>query len=180
MKQRRTFRKLSATLFTATSVMAACLGLTCPPGDPTAPLDPGVAPGNRAPRLQITDVETPTGDNNAEQGDVITISFAGEDNEDTATVRIFASTVPNPTPAEELPILGSFAIGPGSAAGLVQWETATVSPDSYSIFGEIDDGTFDAGAGTGNPPVRVTFTTEIVVAPQGTAPLPTPPALGFV
>ncbi len=33
MKQERTIRKSTAALFTATTVLVTCLGLTCPPGE---------------------------------------------------------------------------------------------------------------------------------------------------
>ncbi|MCG8404053.1 MAG: hypothetical protein MI923_02525 [Phycisphaerales bacterium] len=171
MKRRFAVRRSSLVLFTALTMVAGSVGMDCPPpGDGSAPLNPPSASGNRSPRIIITDVTTPSGDNSAEQGEQVTIAFTGEDAEDTATVRIFASTSNNPSSAEEIPIMSGFTIGPGTGGGTTNWDTNFVVPDSYSIFAEIDDQTFNPFTGVGNLPVRVTFTNPILVAEEGTGP----------
>ncbi len=171
-------KRCSSSVFPAVALLAAIMiGTTgCPDGG--APLDPPVAEGNRAPRITIIDVITPTGDGNAEQGDTIRIDFNAEDSDDRAFVTIFASASDNPTAgADRIPILSNFPIGPGTGGGQAFWRTTTVTPGSYFIFGEIDDRTFDPVAGTGNPPVLSTFTSPVLIAPKGTGPENVPPEL---
>ncbi len=165
-------------LYLAAIGLLVGFGAACPVDEEN--LNPSVAPGNRPPRLIITDVASEDGDTIGEQGETFTISFSGEDGEDVALVRIFASVSPDPTPAQEVPILNNFPIGPGAGSGVAFWDTTLVSPDTYNIFGEIDDQTVDPFTGSGNPPVRVMFTEPISLAPQGTEPLPTPPELTFI
>lgn len=144
-------------------------GLNCPSGGPPN-ANPIVPVGNRPPWITITSINTPAGDGIAEQGQLVQIAFTGSDGEDTAIARVFASTSINPTPAEEIPILAGFAVGPGTANGLAVWDTATVPTNFYNIFAEIDDRTFDPFTGTGNPAVRVTSSLGVVVLPAGTVP----------
>ncbi|MFQ5429468.1 MAG: integrin alpha [Phycisphaerae bacterium] len=177
MTRRFPIRQSSVALFAACSLMVAATGLDCPPGTGEGDLNPGIQPGNRPPRIVITGVATPSGDNFAEQGDLVTISFTGEDAEETATARIFAATVADPGPADELPIQSDIAIGPGSRSSAAVWDTTTIPPDSYSLFAEIDDHTFDPFTGAGNPPVRTAFTAPLLVAPKGTGPQNGPPSI---
>jgi len=118
------------------------MGMECPNAD-TPGLDPTPAPINTAPRVVITDVRTPAGDNSVEQGGLVEIDFSGSDNEDRAMVRVFASVSPNPTPTDEIQVLSNFPIGPGTATGTAFWPTNTVPEGSYTVFAEINDGTFD-------------------------------------
>lgn len=150
-------------------LLGLSLGLTCLPGG-DAPFDPTVPAGNRPPRIIITDIITPSGDNFAQQGEPITVVFSGEDGEDTATVRVFASTSPNPTPADEITIMQGFALGPGAATGTARWNTSDVVVGTYYVFAEIDDRTYDTGDGSGNAPVRVTASDPVTISQAGTAP----------
>lgn len=159
-------RRIVAACF-AGCLFGLSLGLTCG-GDP--PLNPAVLPGNRPPRIVITGITTPSGGTLAEQGDPVTIAFAGEDGEDTCTVRVFASTSQTPTPAQEITVLAGWALGPGAGTGVAIWNTATAVVGTYYVFAEIDDRTYDAAAGTGNPPVRVAAASPLLIAPAGTAP----------
>jgi len=156
----------------------ACLaslsvGLTCPGGDN---LNPSVPYGNRAPRVVVTSV-TPT---DVSQGDNVNISFTGEDGEDVAVVRLFASTSLNPTPAQEIPLLGGFSVGPGSGSGSVIWDTDGVPAGAYYVYAEIDDRTYDPITGFGNEAVRVTYSSSVEVTIPGTIPLTNPPKLDFI
>lgn len=180
MKRRVNVRRSSVALFAALTMIVPILGLTCPDDDGTAPLDPPVAGGNRPPRVSITNVATPTGNDFAEQGETVTIAFNASDSEDRATVRVFASTSPNPTGSDaQLPILSNFPVGPGSATGQAFWQTSTILPGSYFIFAEADDGTYDPVALTGNPPVRVTWINPILIGPPGTGVENAPPSVAI-
>lgn len=180
MKRRVSVRRSSAVLFTVL-VVAVSAGVDCPTnGDGSAPLNPPPAPGNRAPRIIITQIATPQGDNFAEQGELVTIFFSGQDTEDTAMARIFVSTSNNPLPQQEISLLNDFPIGPGSGGGSVAWETGAVDPNTYFVFAEIDDQTLDPFTGTGNPPTRTTFFEPVDVAPPGTQGLNSPPELVLV
>lgn len=170
---KRSFSKCSMAVALLAALLLASSG--CPDG---APLDPPVNPGNRAPRIILTNVVTPNPDGSAEQGDTIRIDFNAEDSDDRAFVRIFASDSENPaTGTTQFPILSNFPIGPGTGSGQAFWRTTTVNPGSYFIFGEIDDRTYDPVTNTGNPPVLVTYTQPVLVAPQGTGPENAPPEL---
>jgi len=152
------------------------MGMECPNAD-TPGLDPTPAPINTAPRVVITDVRTPAGDNSVEQGGLVEIDFSGSDNEDRAMVRVFASVSPNPTPTDEIQVLSNFPIGPGTATGTAFWPTNTVPEGSYTVFAEINDGTFDNSTGLGNRPVRVAAINPVLVTPPGVADENIPPEL---
>ncbi|MFH1419055.1 MAG: integrin alpha [Planctomycetota bacterium] len=170
MTRRSRTRRTVVSISFFTCLAALSLGTTCPGGG-TSPFDPPVPYGNRPPRVIITDVATPHEDNFfAEQGDVVTVAFTGEDGEDTAVVRVFASTVSNPTAADEVPISSGYPVGPGEGSGTAVWNTGDVVEGTYYIFAEIDDRTFDAATGLGNPAVRVTAAQPLLIAPIGTAP----------
>ena len=174
-------RTVTAICFVG-SLFGLTMGLTCQSGG-DSPLDPGVPSGNRPPRIVITGITTSTGDTSVAQGDQVLIAFIGEDGEDACRVKVFASIAAAPTPAQQIPILSDFPIGPGIGSGAAVWDTTGVPAGSYYIFAEIDDGTFDSATGTGNPPVRVTTSTTVQVIlppPPGSTPLPIPPQLVFV
>lgn len=164
----------------ATIVVTA--GTSCPPtgGGDIPNANPIIPVGNRPPRVFITSITTDFGNNFAEVGEPVSIAFSGDDAEDAAVVRIFASTSGNPTPAQEIPILGGFPIGPGSGSGVAVWNTAGVAPRAYNIFAEIDDRTFNPFTGTGNPPVRVTGLAPVQIGPPGSRPSTSPPQLVFL
>jgi len=179
MKRRRTLRRAGAGLLSALSLVIINSGMTCPiGGDPNA--NPIVPPGNRPPRIVITSIVTDFGNNFAEVGETVAINFTGEDEEDASVVRVFASLSGNPAPAEEIPILGGFPIGPGSASGTALWDTTGVAPSSYNVFAEIDDRTLDPFTGTGNPPVRVTTFEPLQLGPPGSTPSNSPPQIVFI
>jgi len=149
------------------------LGATCTDGGTgDGPLDPAVPPGNRPPRATITSVVTPSNDNFAEQGELITISYSGDDGENQCTLRIFASKKQtNITAADEIPIASGIFIGPTEGTGQVIWNTTNVGVGTYFIFAEINDGV--------NPPVRVTAASSVQIAPPGSRPQNAPPQLLF-
>ncbi len=136
--------------------------------------------GNRPPRVFITSITTEFGNQFAEVGDPVTIGFTGEDAEDASVVRVFASTSGNPTPGQEIAILGGFPVGPGTGSGLAVWDTTGVATGAYNIFAEIDDRTLDPFTGVGNPPVRVVSALPVQVGPPGSLPATSPPELVFV
>ena len=178
MKRLLNVRKLCLWTVLGASSLALTIGTTCPvTGDNTRPVVP---PGNRPPRIIITSLSTALGNNFAEVGDPVSIAFSGEDAEDAAVARIFASTSGNPTPAQEIPILGGFPIGPGSGNGVAIWDTTGFAPGGYNIFAEIDDRTLDPFTGTGNPPVRVTFTVPLQLGSPGSRPATSAPQLVFL
>lgn len=166
------------------SIAALCAGLftfvgmdmQCP-ADGGAPLNPPPADINTAPRIVITEVTTPGGNNEAEQGELVEIDFTAGDDEDRAVVRVFASAEPNPTAADELPILSNFQVGPGTGSGKAFWPTNNVVPGSYTLFAEISDGTFDSTTGTGNRPIRVSALTALLITPEGTVEENAPPTI---
>lgn len=179
MKHRLSVRPVMATLCVALSVLIASVGVDCPPDDGTAPFDPPVAPGDKAPRIQITRVDTPTGGTSVEEGDMVVIAFDADsgDIDQTATVSVFASLSPNPSLNDPttipIPITGgNNVIGPGTGSGEGTWDTTGVPSGSYNLFAEIDDGV--------NAAVRVTALSPIGVAPPGTQPATTPPDLVFL
>ncbi|HKQ46952.1 MAG TPA: integrin alpha [Phycisphaerae bacterium] len=154
-------------------LVSVAAGLTCPgEDDGLAPLNPPVTGGNTPPRVLITSISTDFGNNFAEVGEIVQIAFTGEDAEDTATVRIFASTAANPTPAEEIPILSGFPVGPGVGSGLAQWDTTGLIPGGFNIFAEISDGV--------NAPVRVLSASQLQLGPVGSRPPTSPPQLVFL
>ncbi|MBK8268397.1 MAG: FG-GAP repeat protein [Planctomycetes bacterium] len=159
-------RRSAAALCVALLAISATVGMQCPP-DEDAPLNPPIATGNRAPRVQITDVTTPKGDGSAEQGELVTIKFTAQDTEDRANVRVFASASDNPTAADEIPILTSFPVGPGEGSGTAFWRTNNVTPGSYFLFAEINDGSFNANDNTGNRPVVSTWADPVLIVPEG-------------
>ena len=175
MKRRMNFSKMTACAICATMATFAAMGMECPPVGEDDPSIPDVLPGNRAPRLIITAVNTPAGDMTAEQGELVTINFTGEDSEDRANVAVFASTSINPDAGTMLPILVNFPVGPGESSGTAFWPTNAVMPGTYFIFGTIDDGTFDAATGEGNPTVRVTNGQPILINPPGVGDENAPP-----
>lgn len=178
MKRLLNVRKLCLWTVLGASSLALTIGTTCPvTGDNTRPVVP---PGNRPPRIIITSVTTPFGNNFAEVGESVSIAFSGEDAEDAAVARVFASTSGNPTPAQEIPILGGFPIGPGSGNGVAVWNTTGFAPGAYNLFAEIDDRTLDPFTGTGNPPVRVTFSPLLQLGAVGSKPPTSPPQLVFL
>lgn len=138
------------------------------------PLDPPAPSGNLPPRVTITSVMSESNNTEeAEQGEIVSIQFNGEDGEDRAMVRLFASQSSTPSPAQELPIAGSIPIGPGAGNGSADWDTTSVPVASYFIFAEIDDGV--------NPPVRVIAGFKAYsIAPQGSQPRNDPPKLVFL
>jgi hypothetical protein len=181
MFQRHSFYRLKWVSLCLFGVGAVSSGLSCPgttPGDPTP--NPTPAGGNTAPRLIITNIVTDQGGFSAQKGDPVIIQFIGEDAEDTATVRIFASTSSNPSANDQIEIANGFEVGPGFGSGSAQWDTTDTAIGAYNIYGEIDDHTFDPITGLGNPPVRVTFTNLVSISPKGSSPLTTPPQLQFV
>lgn len=173
MNRHSSARRLMRSIGLFGILAALAAGLTCPGADDgLAPLNPPVTGGNTPPRVLITSIVTPKPNNQAEQGELVTIAFTGEDAEDTAAVRIFASTSANPGPGEEIGILNNFPIGPGIGSGLAVWNTAGVSPASYNIFAEINDGT--------NGPVRVVGALSVQVVPPGSTPLGQPPQIVLI
>ena len=66
MNRRLQMSRAAFALFAALALTIPGLGLNCPGGG--APLDPPLTDENRAPRMLITEVITPSGDGNAEQG----------------------------------------------------------------------------------------------------------------
>lgn len=178
MERRNSARRALVSVSLTVCLVVVTAGLTCPPtGGDISGLNPPVPPGNRPPRVLITAIDTPLGNLTAEIGELVTISFTGEDGEDTATVRIFASTSSNPSPSQTIPILSNFAVGPGVGSGTASWNTAGVSPAAYNIFAEIDDHSFDPSTGVGNPPIRVVSAAPVQVVPPGTTPLSSPPQI---
>lgn len=170
MNRRKIRSKLSiAALFVGT---VALLGMECPT-DGGAGLNPPPADINTAPRIVITDVITPSGDNVAEQGDLVQIEFTAGDDEDRAVVRVFATG----SSGNELPILSNFQVGPGTGSGAAFWPTNTVAAGSYSIFAEISDGTFNPTEGTGNRPIRVSALNPVLINEAGVEVENAPPTL---
>jgi len=175
MNRRMNYSKMMAFALCASLTMFAAVGMECPPPGEDGPIAGIPIPGNRAPRLIITAVNTPAGDMTAEQGDLITIEFTGEDSEDRANVTVFASTSINPDTGTMLPILVNFPVGPGEASGTAFWPTNAVAPGTYFIFGTIDDGTFDETTGEGNPTIRVTNGQPILITAPGVGEENAPP-----
>jgi|GEM_PF-1935063 len=175
MKRRMTYSKMMAMALCASLTMFSVFGMECPMTGEDGPIAGTPIPGNRAPRLIITAVNTPAGDMTAEQGDLVTIDFTGEDSEDRANVTVFASTSINPDTGAMLPILVNFPVGPGEASGTAFWPTNAVAPGTYFIFGTIDDGTFDASTGEGNPTIRVTNGEPILITAPGVGEENAPP-----
>lgn len=158
----------------------AALGTTCPfLGGDASPF-PTPTGGNTAPRMQITNVITDFGNNFVQQGDPVIIQFNGSDAEDACVARIFASQSANPTAGQQVSVSEGIEIGPGFGSGIAQWDTTNVPIGAYTIFGEIDDGSFDPLSGTGNQPVRVAYGSVISIAPRGSQPLNSPPRLTFL
>lgn len=178
--RRQAFRLFKSASLWMCCLAIAALGSTCPfLGGDASPF-PTPTGGNTAPRLQITNVVTDFGNNFVQQGDPVVIQFNGSDAEDASVARIFASQSANPTPAQQISISEGIEIGPGFGSGVVQWDTTNVPIGAYTIFGEIDDGSFDPLSGTGNQPVRVAYGAVISIAPRGSQPLNSPPRLTFL
>jgi hypothetical protein len=173
MTRRLDIHRTVLSLCFFTCLTSLCVGLSCPAGDN---LNPSVPYGNRSPRVVLTGV-TPT---NVSQGDNVSIGFAGEDGEDVAVVRLFASTSLDPTPAQEIPLLDGFAIGPGAGSGSVTWDTDGVPAGAYFIYAEIDDRTYDPITGLGNQAIRTTYGSSVEITIPGTTPLTNPPKLDFI
>ena len=162
MNRRLQLHRLALAIVFFAALMGLTLGTSCPPG---GDLNPSAPYGNRPPRIMITSV-SPT---SVEVGGSVTVNFTGDDGEDAAAVRVFASKSANPSPAEEIPIpvaVGS-SIGPGSGSGNAVWDTTGISEGSYNIFAEIDDRTYDAATNTGNPAVRTTAASPVVISAAG-------------
>lgn len=176
MNRRFSLSRLSATLCLASLFAAGTIGMQCPP-DGGAPLDPPPADGNRAPRIQITSIDTPGGNETVEQGDLVTINFTGGDTEDRASVRVFASASSTPTSADEIPILSNFPLGPGTGSGRAFWRTNDVETGSYFVFAEIDDKSVDSNGNAVNLPVRAGFENPVLVVPRGIGGENAPPVL---
>jgi hypothetical protein len=179
MERRFSVHPVMATLCVVLSVIAASVGMTCPLDDSLAPFDPPVAPGDKAPRILITRVDTPLGGSSVDVGDMVVIAFDGDsgDLNQTASVSIFASTSPNPSLDDPttipIPIAGgNNVIGPGTGSGEGTWDTTGVAIANYNVFAEIDDGV--------NPPVRVISQNPVSVLPKGTQPIGNPPDLVFI
>jgi len=179
MERRFSVHPVMATLCVVLSAISASVGMTCPLDDSLAPFDPPVAPGDKAPRILITRVDTPTGGTSVQEGDMVVIAFDGDsgDLNQTASVSIFASLSPNPSLSDPttipIPIAGgNNVIGPGTGSGEGTWDTTGVTSGSYNLFAEINDGV--------NPPVRVTALSLIGVAPMGTQPATQPPKFEFL
>ncbi len=176
-----TIRRLRLYALFGLSVVGVAAGASCPGGifgggglgGGTSPIPPV---GNRPPRIIITSVSATT----IIQGEPVVISITGDDAEDAAVARVFASLSTNPTQTQELPIQSGIPIGPGAASANVSWDTTTVPIGAYSIFAEIDDRTFNAADNTGNLPVRVTTAQTVSVAPEGSQPATSPPQLLFI
>jgi len=149
------------------------LGATCTDGGPNnPPLDPSVPVGNRPPRASITSVVTPSNDNFAEQGELVMISYSGDDGENQCTLRIFASKKQtNILPSDEIPIASGIFLGPTQGTGTVTWNTTGVAVGTYFLFVEINDGV--------NAPVRATAANSVQIAPPGSRPQNAPPQLLF-
>lgn len=177
MTRRLGIHRTVVGLFFFVCLVGLSAGLSCPSVDP---LNPAVPYGNRAPRVIVTSVTTPTGESSVLPGGTVGIGFSGEDGEDVAVVRVFASTSTNPTPAQELLILDGFAVGPGVGSGIANWNTTGAPTGFYYIYAEIDDRTYDPITGLGNRAVRSTFATPVEIAVPGTKPLTNPPKLEFV
>lgn len=178
-----TIRRLRVYALLGLTLVVAGMGASCPGGiggngdggiggggSPTPPA------GNRPPRIIIVSVSATT----AIQGDSVVISISGDDAEDAAVARVFASLSTNPTQAQELQIESGIPIGPGAGSANVVWDTTTAPVGAYNIFAEIDDRTYDPATDTGNKPVRVTTTQVVSVAPEGSQPASVPPQLVFV
>lgn len=163
----------------ALSAVGVTAGLNCP-GTGGDTNNPPVPAGNRPPWITITSIVTDFGNNFAEVGDPVTINFTGEDGEDAAVARIFASTSGNPTPQQEIPILGGFPVGPGVANGSAVWDTTSIPAGTYNVFAEIDDRTYDPLSGQGNLPVRVVSSAPVQVGPPGSQPSTSAPQLVFL
>lgn len=179
MDRRPLFRYAAVRVCLAVLVIGVAAGTNCPFGF-TPPAGSPIVSGNQPPRIVITGVQTLSGDNFAEVGEEVIITFIGEDAEDASVARVFASTSGNPTPAQEIPILGGFPVGPGTASGLATWNTTGLPPGAYNIFAEIDDRTFDPFTGTGNPPVRVTTSQLLQLGAPGSRPATSSPRLVFL
>jgi len=163
-----------AALFCLTACFCGVwLGATCANGGGGGgTLDPTVPVGNRPPRAQIVSVVTPTNDNFAEQGELVTIGYTGDDGENQCTLRLFASKSQTPTAAQEIPIASGIFIGPGAGSGNSVWNTTGVGVGVYFLFAEINDGV--------NPAVRVTAASSVQIAPPGSRPQNIPPQLIFL
>ncbi|RIK63141.1 MAG: hypothetical protein DCC65_16455 [Planctomycetota bacterium] len=172
-------RRAVVWVLLALSAVGVTTGLNCP-GTGGDPNNPPVPAGNRPPWITITSIVTDFGNNFAEVGDPVTINFTGEDGEDAAVARIFASTSGNPTPQQEIPILGGFPVGPGVANGSAVWDTTSIPAGTYNVFAEIDDRTYDPLSGQGNLPVRVVSSAPVQIGPPGTEPSTSPPQVVFL
>jgi hypothetical protein len=176
MNRRLALRRTCVGICFFACLVGLSLGASCPAGGSGDPLNPSVPYGNRPPRVIITGVRTPESTAyEAQVGDLVSIDFTGEDGEDVAAVRVFASTAANPLPAQEIPIMAGFTFGPGVGSGTAAWNTAGLAEGGYNIFAEIDDRTFDPATGQGNPAVRVTASQSVQLVPPAPAGEEDPP-----
>lgn len=167
MKRHHRIGRLCFALCLGLGLVGFSTGLDCLGGGPgAAPLEPPVPAGNRPPRVQFTSIITESNDMFAEQGESVLIAFTGEDGEDQATVRIFASQT-QAQPGQQIPIAEGILIGPGTGSDEAAWDTAGVTIGVYYLFAEIDDGV--------NDPVLVTAGGSVQVAPPGSRPQNVPP-----
>ncbi len=183
MSRRLTLRRTVVAVCLCGSLITLSLGMTC--GGPEAPFNPPVLGGDKAPRLIITTVTSPRGPTLAQQGDIVTIDFVGDDDGGgtnqpavQAAVRMYASPTADPAAANKIPIPVSAAgapveyiklVGPGQTSGQATWDTAATPTATYVILGSIDDGV--------NPIVWVVAPNSMVVAPVGTIPQNASPTL---
>ncbi len=183
MSRRLTIRRTVVAVCLFGCLITLSLGMTC--GGPEAPFDPPVLGGDKAPRLIITTVTSPRSPTLAQQGDVVTVDFVGEDDGGgtnlpavQAAVRIYASPTADPAATNKIPIPVSVPgapveyiklVGPGQTSGVATWDTATTPTGTYVVLGSIDDGV--------NPVIWVVAPNSMIVAPVGTIPQNASPTL---
>lgn len=152
--------------------LLAILALGSLTGCPTTgdlPLTQTIPNVNRPPSIMLT---SPTASITVEAGTIVSIGYSGEDGEDAAAVTILVDKDQTINNGTETVIRNDLLIGPGAAAGQIQWNTTGVTPGTYFLFATINDGTNAAmtAAGLG----------AIQIVPRGTNPLSNPPTLQFL